>query len=252
MNNKTSCSHDLWALKKFLLQKIPIQKKCPKKCKLVIFDMDGTLYENNTDIIKAYSDAAADLISEIDNISFVSASKKLETVKNNMTCKMGGRPTSTLALLKHWKADFKKYEVLVNSMQNIESLLQADQMALETIKKIKNKKKIHLFTTNNSTSAARIIKAIGMESLFPENIRFTVSDIWKMSCLGTDEKTEFIKPGLRGFEHILNIHGFKPEQALMVGDSRVSDIMPALSLNMGAYEIQNMESLYNLPDFMGF
>lgn len=227
-----------------------VRQACSKNCKLVIFDMDGTLYPDNHEIIKCYHIAASQMVSAIENIDYFQAEKRLEEVKKEISASINGRPTSTLALLKHWQADFKEYEVLVNKLQMIEKNLQVDTRALEILKKIKKNKKIHLFTTNNATSSRRILKAIGMDDIFSENLRFTVSHTWAMNDISFDNRLRFIKPGPSGFDHILGIHKIAPENAIMVGDSLVSDIEPALKKGMGAYEIKNMDCLYQLAEFL--
>jgi len=222
----------------------------PSKIKFIIFDMDGTLYPDNPEIIRHYGECAVDLLARHKNISAEEAGNLMEEVKEQLTGKLKGKPTNSLALMSAFEVSFENYAREVSSRQRIEELLRPDSQALRALECISTAWPVFLYTTNNAISADRILRAIGMDHLFPVENRFTLSHIFDMG-LPRQEALGLIKPGHRGFRHILELRGFKPEETLMVGDSEVSDIRPARELGMATWTVARMDDLTDLARALG-
>ncbi len=217
---------------------------------LIIFDLDGTLYQRCSEI-----DAVFPMVSI--NLAAKSAGKSEEEMqvefmrkKDELAHLINGKPTSTLTLFYYYDVEFKEFEEEVNKLLNVESILKPDPTAIKAIEKVNRQYSLFLYTTNNEVLSNRILKTLRLDQIFPISRRFSLGSVEKLD-MPKKEKLEYIKPGLRGFEFILNHFGIMPEKALMVGDSEVSDIIPATKLGIKTYHAVDREKLYALPEWLG-
>ncbi|PKK89289.1 MAG: hypothetical protein CVV64_14975 [Candidatus Wallbacteria bacterium HGW-Wallbacteria-1] len=215
----------------------------------IIFDMDGTLYPDNPEIIRHYGECAIDLLAQQMNMAAADAEKVMQEARENLAAALGGKPTNSLTLMSRFDIPFEVYAREVNSRQQIETLLQTSKAHVEAVEKIAAEYPVYLYTTNNSISADRILRAIGMDHIFPLDRRFTLSDIFELD-LPRSSALKLIKPGLDGFRHILKLNGFSAEETMMVGDSEVSDIEPAKKLGMATWHVREMEDLAALAEML--
>jgi len=220
-----------------------------KNIKLVIFDMDGTLYPADEELNRVYPEICIKLVAKYKKLSFREAEKDFNQKKESLRLLLCGRPSNTLTLFKYYDVPFAEYEDMVNQRMNIEEKIKFDKKAFEVIKLVSENFIVHLHTTNNARCTNRILKVLKMDEIFPEGKRLTLSHIARFP-VEKSEKLDYIKPGKKGFELILNMYKVKNEESLMVGDSDVSDIMPARELNLYAYKISTIEDLYNLPAYL--
>lgn len=225
--------------------------RCPGILRLVIFDMDGCLYPADPRFDAAYPAAAIEMLVTHLGLEPAEAERVLAERKAELARRIGGRPTNTLTLLSCWpEIPFEDYEKAVDRRIDVEGLLQVDPLAVEAVGRVGEQFEMALFTTNNGRTASRVLDAIGMGSFFPPERRFTTSHIGALD-LPRDQQMAHVKPGLRGFRHLLGRFGVAPPDALMVGDSEISDMSPARELGMGAYRIGTAEDLYHLPAWLG-
>jgi len=217
---------------------------------LIIFDLDGTLYQVSNEMDRVYPRAAIQLLARKTG----RASQEIETEflqkRAELEVILGGKPTSTLTLLYFYDIDFEEFEDTIDSMIEVAKYIKPDLKTINTISVIRNHYPLFLYTTNNSKVSNRILNYLGLSEFFPPEKRFTFSDAGKLQ-LPRKEKLQFVKPGLRGFTHILQMHNVVPDRVLMVGDSETSDIIPAQRSGIHTYHITDRKSFYQLPEWLG-
>ncbi len=216
---------------------------------LVIFDMDGTLYDRCPAIDLAYPIAAAEIIARLTGQSIEAAQRELALKKDELSRQMDGAQTNTLTLLHYYGDHFREYEERVNYLVDVEKALTPDPRLISTLKTIEAHYPIFLYTTNNGLVADRVLRRLEVDGFFPEEKRFSLRSIARLD-LPHSEKLAYVKPGAKGFRLIFEKFGFRAAQTLMVGDSEVSDIRPAQHLGMHTYHVTDRESFYALPAWL--
>ncbi|MCK4297656.1 MAG: HAD family hydrolase [Candidatus Marinimicrobia bacterium] len=217
---------------------------------LIIFDLDGTLYQRSPEIDMVFPKVPIKLAAKSTGKSEEEMQVEFMQKKDELTRLISGNPTSTLTLFHYYDVEFKEFEDEVNKLLNIESILKPDPKAIKAIEKVNKLYSLFLFTTNNGILSNRILKTLKLDKIFPISRRFSLYSVENLD-MPKKEKLEYIKPGLRGFEFILNRFGVMPEKTLMVGDSEVSDIIPAKKLGIKTYHVIDREKLYALPEWLG-
>jgi FMN phosphatase YigB (HAD superfamily) len=217
---------------------------------LLIFDLDGTLYPVSKAMDNIYPKSAIHLLAKKSGRELQELQTEFLRKKEELRMIIKGKPTSTLTLLYYYDVSFTEFEDEVNKRMDVDAYLQLDPRAVSTIELIAANYAIFLYTTNNGKITDRILNRIGMRHIFPPEKCLTFSDIGKMP-LSRQEKLRYIKPHSEGFRYILKQSGIAPQNVLMIGDSETADIVPAQNLGMQTYHVQDRESFYALPAWLG-
>ncbi|MFA4839394.1 MAG: HAD family hydrolase [Candidatus Neomarinimicrobiota bacterium] len=225
-------------------------KKSRKDFDLIIFDLDGTLYPVNQEIDAVYPKIAIRFAAQATGKSEMEVQAEFLEKKNKLAGIINGRPTNTLTLIYFYDVDMMEYENAIDRELAVESILSRDDRLIRTLKSVSSHYPLFLFTGNNEKVTTRILGALGIADFFPENRRYTFTDIMRLP-ISTHEKLDYIKPSLNGFRSVLNLTNVHPGKALMVGDSEVTDILPARQIGIQTYHVSTHESLYRLPMWLG-
>ena len=217
---------------------------------LLIFDLDGTLYPASREMDLFYPKAAIQLIAEKSDRDIESVETEFLSKKAELAQILDGKPTSTLTLFYFYDVGFDEYEDKIDSLIDIEKYIEYDSRTIEIIGRINQRYPIFLYTTNNEKVSTKILKHLGLSDFFPKDKRFTFSDAGRLPY-PKQVRLQYVKPGHKGFEHILEKHGTAADKVLMVGDSLVSDINPAQQLGIHTYHITDRSDLYQLPEWLG-
>lgn len=225
------------------------QKNRRSDFELIIFDLDGTLYPVNREVDGAYPAAAYDILSRKTGKSIAELEPEFQKKRAELGRLINGRPTTTLTLLYYYDVSFETYEEEVSRRLNVDHLIEYDPQVVTTVKTVARHYPIFLYTTNNGIITERILNRLQLTDLFPPDRRFTLSEVAQLP-FPRREKLRYIKPSPRGYRQILKMHNLEPKQGLMVGDSEVSDIIPARQLGLTTYHITEREDLYRLPQWL--
>lgn len=198
--------------------------------KVILFDLDGTLYKSD-EVYQKFAEAAYYTYAKIKKTSIKQAKEILEKRRDEMKKEKGYSIPYTLALLsfgipiEEWHKENIKFF-------NAGDYLKRDDRLKEILSKLKDNYKLGVFTNNNRVQTERILKALGIEKLF--DFKFTY------------ESFNLIKPDPEVFKHILKKIDVKPQECLMVGDRYYVDLVPAKEQGMEIFEVKGPEDIYQL------
>jgi putative hydrolase of the HAD superfamily len=198
--------------------------------KIILFDLDGTLYKS-TEVYQKFAEAAYHTYAKIKNTTVDEAKQVLEQKRDEMKREKGYAVPYTLALLSFGIPIEEWHRENINFF-NAGDFLKEDQNLKDILGILKKRYKIGVFTNNNKIQTERILKAIGIYELF--------------DYIFTYETFKLIKPDPKIFKMVLKTLNLKPEECLMVGDRYYVDLLPAKEQGMEIYEVSGPEDIKSL------
>lgn len=179
--------------------------------KVLIWDLDGTLYQSQKDLLEAMHGAQVKILEEHKNLSYEKAVKLLsETVKIHK-----GVTKSLSALGCGDRVSIiKKIENLVNKA----AFLKHDPRLQYLFQELSSFKHYLLSDTTHQT-IEKELEGLGLSSSIFEHI------------VGVDD-TKTTKPDLSFFKSALNYSNLSPDKHLSIGDRIQIDLIPAKQLGM--------------------
>ncbi|MEO0142519.1 MAG: HAD family hydrolase [candidate division WOR-3 bacterium] len=195
--------------------------------KIIIFDLDGTLY-TSTEVYQKFAEAAYHTYAKLKNTTIEQAKEILERRREELKRERGYAVPYTLALLsfgipiEEWHKENIKFF-------NAGDYLKPNSELKDVLIQLKKRYKLAVFTNNNRIQTQRILKAIGIEALF--------------DYVFTYESFNLIKPDPKIFKMVIKRLKVKPEECLMVGDRYDVDLNPAKELGMKIYEVKGPKDI---------
>uniref|UniRef100_A0A7C6AHD6 HAD family hydrolase n=1 Tax=candidate division WOR-3 bacterium TaxID=2052148 RepID=A0A7C6AHD6_UNCW3 len=202
--------------------------------KIILFDLDGTLY-TSPEVYQKFADAAYHTYAKVKNTTIEKAKEILEKSREEMKRERGYAVPYTLALLsfgisiEEWHKENIKFF-------NAGDYLSEDKILKDVLKKLKKRYRLAVFTNNNKIQTQRILKALGIDKLF--------------DYIFTYESFKLIKPDPEIFRLIIKELNVKPEECLMVGDRYYVDLAPAKEQGMDIYEVKGPEDISKLLEIL--
>lgn len=182
-----------------------------KDIKVLVWDLDGTLYSEEGVIRKEIHKNVISIVSQHKKISFIEAKKLFYKLYNKFYSS-----TKTLLYL-----GVDKDYILAGSWYSQAQLkhLKKDQKLIEMFKKLKHLS--HILSTNSEQSVTfKKLKILGFKTEFFDKI-FT-----------NKEMGGRIKPDPYAFEIVCRHTKLKPCQHLFIGDNENKEIIPAKKIGM--------------------
>lgn len=202
--------------------------------KIILFDLDGTLY-TSPEVYQKFAEAAYHTYAKIKNTTIEKAKEILENRREEMKKEKGYAVPYTLALLsfgipiEEWHRENIKFF-------NAGDYLKKDEKLKGVLVKLKERYKLGVFTNNNRIQTERIIKKLGIDKLF--------------DYIFTYESFKLIKPDPEIFKLIIKELNVRPEECLMVGDRYYVDLVPAKEQGMEIYEVKGPEDIVKLLEIL--
>ncbi|MGQ9465175.1 MAG: HAD family hydrolase [bacterium] len=199
--------------------------------KVIIFDLDGTLYKS-PEIYQKFAEAAYYTYAKLRKTTIEQAKSILETRREEIKRQRGYPVPYTLALLsldipiEAWhKENIKFFDP--------GKYLQPDIQLKRILKELKIVYQLAVLTNNNRIQTDRILRALGIKDLF--------------SHIFTYETFKLIKPNLEIFRQVIQKLNLRPEECMMVGDRYDVDLVPAKEIGMQIFEVKGPEDISKLP-----
>jgi putative hydrolase of the HAD superfamily len=198
--------------------------------KVILFDLDGTLY-NSTEVRTKFAEAAYHALAKLKKIPVDEAKTLIEDTREKLKEKHGFPVPYTLTLIRFGMPveDWHR--------ENIEyfdprDYLSADGELKKMLQGMKKRFKLAILTNNNEVQANRILQALNVQDLFDRV--FTYNSFRTM------------KPNPKTFQEAARAMGVKPNECLVVGDRYSVDLIPAQDLGMKIYEVKGPEGIEKL------
>lgn len=198
--------------------------------KVILFDLDGTLY-NSTEVRKKFAQAAYHALAKLKKISVEEATKLIEDTRAKLKAKHGFPVPYTLTLVRFgmpvetWhKENIKFFDPRDH--------LSANGELREKLLDLKKRCRLAILTNNNEVQAGRILQALKVEDLFDRV--FTYNSFKTM------------KPNPQFFKSAAKEMGVLPKECLVVGDRYSVDLIPAQNLGMQIYEVKGPDDISKL------
>ncbi len=113
--------------------------------------------------------------------------------------------------------------------------LTSDPRLVRTLKHLKKRYKLAIFTNNNRIQTGRVLKALNLEGVFDHIYTYNSFNLLKPN-------PEFFKRAM------LELHA-RPEECLIVGDCYSVDLAPAKNLGMNIFEVKGPVDIIRATSF---
>ena len=200
--------------------------------KVIIFDLDGTLYKN-PEITRHFADAAYYALAKFKNIAADEAKKLIEE-KREALKKEYDSPVPYTLTLKTFGLPIERWHDENVAYFDPRDYLKEDKKLKESLEELKNHYRLAILTNNNTIQTERILEALGLEDLFEK--------------IFTYNSFKLLKPNPQFFQRAAADMGVEPEECCFVGDRYNVDLNPAKGLGMQIYEVKGPEDIYHLQD----
>ena len=183
----------------------------PKKIKVIVWDVDGTWYRPQNELVKEELRQRTILIADRLGVSYEKAwDLEKEEVKKTKSFTI-----ATANLVGAGALDILKK---VQSLIDRSKYLKKDERLIELLNKLSSYRQA-IVTNMRAMALEETFKILGIDkNLFDVAV--------------TPESTGVMKPDLAGFRLVLDKTGLKPSEHLFVGDREQVDIIPAKTLGM--------------------
>lgn len=202
--------------------------------KCIIFDLDGTLYQD-TIFSEILRKCAIELIAREQNITIDSAEVIFDDMRVQLSNKYGFTVSISYVVQQaeiHWESweacrqqSYWPFKVLKPDLR-LHLFLQALSSRMELI----------LLTNNSHEMAMQILEAMGIVDFFSEVITFN-----------TFLK---LKPDVSILHKVLQSRNYKSNEYLCVGDRYEIDLKPAEELGMKIFHVKGIEDLLYVLDIV--
>jgi putative hydrolase of the HAD superfamily len=198
--------------------------------KVILFDLDGTLY-NSTEVRRKFAEAAYHALAKLKNISVDEAASLIEDTREKLKKKHGFPVPYTLTLVRFGMP------VETWHKENIEFFDPRDHLSAngelrEKLLDLRKRCRLAILTNNNEVQAGRILQALKVQDLFDRV--FTYNSFKTMK-----PNPQFFKRAAKEMEVV-------PEECLVVGDRYSVDLIPAQNLGMQIYEVKGPDDIPKL------
>lgn len=198
--------------------------------KVILFDLDGTLY-NSAEVRAKFAEAAYHALAKLKNISVEEATTLIEDTREKLKEKHGFPVPYTLTLVRFGMP------VEMWHKENIDyfdprDYLSANGELRNMLLDLKKRCRLAILTNNNNVQAKRILEALKVQDLFDQV--FTYNTFKTM------------KPNPQFFKKAAKAMDVTPKECLVVGDRYSVDLIPAQELGMQIYEVKGPDDIPKL------
>jgi putative hydrolase of the HAD superfamily len=198
--------------------------------KVILFDLDGTLYKS-PEVRKKFAEAAYHALAKLKNISVDDAKSMIEDTREKLKEKHGFPVPYTLTLVRFGMP------VEMWHKENIDffdprDYLSANGELKEMLSDLGKRRRLAILTNNNEIQAQRILEALKVRNLFDR--------VFSYNSFKT------MKPNPDFFKKAAKEMGVTPDECLVVGDRYSVDLIPAQDLGMKIYEVKGPDDIKKL------
>ncbi len=200
----------------------------------LIFDLDGTLYINNS-LGMEISVAACRYVADLKNISVDEAGKLIDQTRQDLSQATGLDSTLSHTILA-LGGDLRTLHNRFAEEIDPGKLLTCDRRVVEMLRNLGNKFEMYIYTNNNVKLSTRIMELIGIDGLFTEV--FTIEEDWRP------------KPDREAVAKLFKIIRRDPTECLFVGDRYDVDLRIPAEMGSAVFLVSSVIELLSLAKFL--
>lgn len=196
----------------------------------IIFDLDGTLYVNESfaDEIKR---SASAYIAEIREIPFAAASMLIKETRERLS-RDKGREATLSSVCTELGGSVAGFHAFATPLLHPEKHLKPDHRVKRLLTSLAGRFELYIYTNNNRTLTDKVLGALGISGLFKEI--FTIEDSWRP------------KPDRTVLTYIFTSIQKDPKQCLFVGDRYDVDLRLPEEMGCPSFLVTDIHGLLKL------
>ncbi len=198
--------------------------------KVILFDLDGTLYKN-PEVRKKFAEAAYHALAKLKKISVEEAKSMIEERRENLKEKHGFPVPYTLTLIRFGMPVEMWHKENIDFFDPRDYLSQNGELK-EMLLGLRKRCRLAILTNNNEVQAQRILEALEVRDLFDR--------VFSYNSFKT------MKPNPDFFKKAAKEMDVNPDECLVVGDRYSVDLIPAQDLGMKIYEVKGPDDIKKL------
>lgn len=213
----------------------------PEKVRVLIFDVDSTLY-TNPEYENEQIDCQIRHFAQIRKISADEARRLFSDFRKNWAQTHSGQKISLGNLLTHFGISIEESILWRKKLINPSEFLKPDARLFKTLSDLKEKFYLICVTNNPVLTARKTLEALGISGLIPEIIGLDTT-------LKSKPDREIFELAAKTAETALNTK-IKFEECISIGDRYDIDLDLPLKLGMGAILVDGVKDVYLLPEVL--
>ena len=198
--------------------------------KVILFDLDGTLYKN-PEVRKKFAEAAYHALAKLKKISVEEAKSMIEETRENLKEKHGFPVPYTLTLVRFGMPVEMWHKENIDFFDPRDYLSENGELK-EMLLGLRKRCRLAILTNNNEVQAQRILEALQVRDLFDR--------VFSYNSFKT------MKPNPDFFKKAAKEMDVNPDECLVVGDRYSVDLIPAQDLGMKIYEVKGPDDIKKL------
>jgi phosphoglycolate phosphatase/putative hydrolase of the HAD superfamily len=206
--------------------------KTPDLAALLIFDMDGTLYTNDV-YLKSQTGLLVERLARRLGKDLAPLEEEISRFQESWRREFPGRRSSLSIVLEAFGVSMEENIRWREELYRPEAYLKADLRLRETLLSLADSYKLAIVTNNTVSIAARTLRCLGVENLFPVLVGLD-------TCMAS-------KPHEIPFRRAAEESGVDTGCCISIGDRYEIDIALPLEMGMGGILVDGVEDVYALP-----
>lgn len=198
--------------------------------KVIIFDLDGTLYKSK-EIAEKFARAAHYTLSKFKNIPLDDAQKLIEEKRQQIEKEYSDSVPQTL-ILNSFGISTESWHKENIDFFDPRDYLTEDEKLKKSLNGFKKYYRLAILTNNNRIQTERTLAALRLNDLFDR--------------VYTYNSFKLLKPNPEFFQKVVEDLNVEPEACFFVGDRNSVDLEPAKKLGMLTCKVKGPEDIYDL------
>jgi putative hydrolase of the HAD superfamily len=200
----------------------------------IVFDLDGTLYVNDT-FAALIQKAAQAYIAGLREIPHDEAELLMTATRRRLSAESGSVQTLS-AVCAELGGTIRELHRFFSDNLCPEALLVPDERVIQLLHRLAGRFTLFLYTNNNRALTTRIVRQLGLEGLFRSI--YTIDDTWQG------------KPDEGMLARVMADTGLAASETLFVGDRYDIDLRVPEQQGSPVYLSQSMEQLLRLEELL--
>ncbi len=198
--------------------------------KAIVFDLDGTLYINET-LAREIRVSACRYVASLKNIDVTAARCLLDAAQKRLSAASGMESTLSAACTEVG-GDIRGLHDHFSAEIRPELFLERNDGLVRVLRRLAGIIDLYIYTNNNRFLCGRITECLGISGFFRQI--FTIEDSWRP------------KPDMSTLEQVIARIGRPPAECVFVGDRYDIDLRLPAALGCPVFLVGNVKELVTL------